>query len=1359
MILSELEVAIWLLLFSCQGMDDWKIEDILSDIKFPHLSTSHYKVTDCLKGMIQRRLCVKVSSYYYAVDESYELLKHVSKHPIFQFILESLCNKETFAKCWNKIDGRNVRNLARSLPIFALMNDDLEDARKCLATFNDSKFCSTYSWYSKLNYDEVMENASMFLCSFSEYYEHLDKLSPAVQEVSLPGIAYNCLSNGAAIPNWRDIYCNKGEMTQEKCTYLLLLAFLEGDKALLALLGNNNNMLAQSFISALEGDWINADKLFTRHANMQNYEAENTLWFSMISAVGFLIAVKANASKTRIKKFPRLFSNLFHQIDESTLASISYFFVNAEEHNAYDAFFSGYPQMAFFIMLGLLSMVRERIMPRLLPSKVQEIYELGRKLLDKGQNVLGIYTLNALGTMLEENDAKRAAIQEATERLGIAPWFPMRKLLPNWEKALEELQNGYSKDEPEAKPSNKSGRIIWKISTDERNLPNGKTVQIFHSLKPIFQKLKADGSYTGGRETNLAKLFSGDLNEALTPDEKNVTSYIKTIKDYWSISYRILPQVLDCLTNSLVEFEDKPGISRLVKEENSIITKRNSKGDFEISLKYYVSILPEDTAILDFTGNKVCRYCLITAKDKAQTIISAYGKDGVLTVPASAAAKLNDTMAQISGRLKVTGALAGEAYRDLPEETAKIEMHLLLERSGNSFLLHFRNKPLPNAELFMRPGIGEEMHVVNEDEKPVLLKRDLAKERKTIAGMYGKCPSLPDTVAKQHGCEVDDLEQFLQILDEAREASFILDWRNGSPIKMSRRLDNKALRLSCEAKPGWLEVGGDISIDEGKVLSLKMLLDKYNGELGAFVRLDDNSYLKLTKDICRQIEALKAAGTMEGEKLRVANAAMPMLSTVFQDNLPKKMQEQIDIIKMAFEKEIKIPGTLQGTLRPYQEDGFRYLARLADCKIGCCLADDMGLGKTIQLLALLLREAANGPALVVCPASLCRNWEAEAHRFAPSLRTEIMPQFNREAFLKEMNNNCLVLCSYGVLQSEEELFCSKNWHTIILDEAQAVKNYATKRSKSVKKLTADIRIASTGTPVENNLLELWSIFDFLNQGLLGSAQSFDAKFCDNGMPRPILKRLVSPLIMRRRKSEVLDDLPPKTEITLPITLSDDERAMYELLRRQALEDLANADENSRIAILAHLTKLKRFCCHPALLENKLDKAIAASKMQRLMELVEDLRAAGNKALVFSQYVDFLHIIKDEFDKRNISYQYLDGATPLPARAKAVNDFQEGQGDFFLISLKAGGTGLNLTAASYVILADPWWNPAVENQAADRVHRIGQTHPVTLYRLITSDTVEEKVLELHKRKQRTSEDILDATESTTITIEELMSLFK
>ena len=368
---------------------------------------------------------------------------------------------------------------------------------------------------------------------------------------------------------------------------------------------------------------------------------------------------------------------------------------------------------------------------------------------------------------------------------------------------------------------------------------------------------------------------------------------------------------------------------------------------------------------------------------------------------------------------------------------------------------------------------------------------------------------------------------------------------------------------------------------------------------------------------------------------------------------------------------------------------------------------------------------------------------------------KILPVNNREETIEQAGAGDVILCSYGIIHTEAKLFSSRKWHVVILDEAQAIKNYTTRRAHSVKKLEAEIRIASTGTPVENSLLDLWSIFDFLDPGLLGNQKGFENLFCRNNANLPLLKKLTSPLIMRRQKEDVLDDLPEKTEIVVSVELSDRERTEYELLRREALASLGQEGQ-SKIAILAQLTRLRRFCCDHSLIWSDLSPG---TKMQRILELADELKKNGHRALIFSQYVTFLQLIRKGIEELGFTCQYLDGETPLAARQKSVEDFQRGEGDFFLISLKAGGTGLTLTAANYVILADPWWNPAVEAQAADRVHRIGQKEAVTVYRMIVSDTVEEKIVALHELKRSMSEDILENAQSTALSTEELLALFE
>ncbi|MBO7654082.1 MAG: DEAD/DEAH box helicase [Kiritimatiellae bacterium] len=417
----------------------------------------------------------------------------------------------------------------------------------------------------------------------------------------------------------------------------------------------------------------------------------------------------------------------------------------------------------------------------------------------------------------------------------------------------------------------------------------------------------------------------------------------------------------------------------------------------------------------------------------------------------------------------------------------------------------------------------------------------------------------------------------------------------------------------------------------------------------------------------------------------------------------------------------------------------------------------MGLGKTVQIIALLLERAQDGASLVIAPASVCGNWRNELARFAPTLRPVMAWDEKADAMnsVAAAGPGDVVIAGYGLLVTREGQFAERAWNGVILDEAQAIKNETSKRAHAAKSLHARFRVAATGTPVENRLTELWSISDFLNPGLLGPIGDFTKRFTVDGHATPALKRLVSPLILRRLKRDVLDDLPEKTEITLPVILGEDERAGYETCRRLALETLAGSE--NRIQILAELTRLRRYCCHPSLALG--EKVTVSAKMETLLELLENLYENQHRALIFSQFTDYLAIVRKAIDQAGWSHLYLDGQTPASERERLVNAFQRGEGDFFLISLKAGGIGLNLTAANYVILLDPWWNPAVENQAADRVHRIGQREPVTVYRLIASDTVEERVIELHREKKAIAEDVLGATASSALTPDELMRLFR
>jgi len=420
----------------------------------------------------------------------------------------------------------------------------------------------------------------------------------------------------------------------------------------------------------------------------------------------------------------------------------------------------------------------------------------------------------------------------------------------------------------------------------------------------------------------------------------------------------------------------------------------------------------------------------------------------------------------------------------------------------------------------------------------------------------------------------------------------------------------------------------------------------------------------------------------------------------------------------------------------------------------------MGLGKPLQALAAILLRAAQGPTLVVAPLSVMGNWADEAARFAPTLQVKFFGDGsagNRQEILDSLAPFDLLISSYGLLQVEGEKLAAIDWQVVVLDEAQAIKNRLTKRAKAASSLRAEFRLITTGTPLENHLGELWALFNFINPGLLGTHQRFSDNFAlpierDKNRNRlKQLQRLIHPFILRRMKNDVLQELPAKTEITLQVEPSPEEAALYEAQRQKALlkleagtKESAPGEGQQHLQILAEIMKLRRLCCNPSLVVP--EAGIASSKLKVFANTLDSLLENRHKALVFSQFIDHLAIIRNLLDEKKIPYQYLDGSTKAKQRQERIAAFQSGIGAVFLISLKAGGSGLNLTAADFVIHMDPWWNPAVEDQASDRAHRIGQERPVTVYRLVMKGTIEEQIVGLHKDKRDLANSLLDGADA-------------
>ncbi|HEX8870077.1 MAG TPA: DEAD/DEAH box helicase, partial [Lentzea sp.] len=449
--------------------------------------------------------------------------------------------------------------------------------------------------------------------------------------------------------------------------------------------------------------------------------------------------------------------------------------------------------------------------------------------------------------------------------------------------------------------------------------------------------------------------------------------------------------------------------------------------------------------------------------------------------------------------------------------------------------------------------------------------------------------------------------------------------------------------------------------------------------------------------------------------------------------------------------EIPAPAGLKATLRDYQLHGLRWLAHMTSLGLGACLADDMGLGKTITLIALHLHRNQENPTLVVCPASLLGNWEREIHRFAPGT-----PVTRYHGPQRTLATEAVVLTTYGTMRLDAETLRNHEWGMVVADEAQHVKNPHSGTAKALRSIPAGARVALSGTPVENSLSELWSVLDWTTPGLLGTHRAFRTRWPE---PDDTLAKVVKPFLLRRRKSDpgVAPELPAKTETDLPVSLTTEQAALYEALTRETLDQIANSDGMARRGlVLKLLTGLKQICNHPSHYLGHSELQGTSGKLELLDELLDTIVAEDGSVLIFTQYVGMARLLEQHIKQPN---RFLHGGTPVPRREQMVDDFQQGRAPVFLLSLKAAGTGLNLTRADHVIHFDRWWNPAVEDQATDRAYRIGQTRPVQVHKLVTEGTVEERIAALLQEKRDLADAVLHGGEAafTELTDAELAEL--
>ncbi|NOQ63953.1 MAG: ATP-dependent helicase, partial [Methyloprofundus sp.] len=989
----------------------------------------------------------------------------------------------------------------------------------------------------------------------------------------------------------------------------------------------------------------------------------------------------------------------------------------------------------------------------------------------QADKVGAVFYTAVTANLLQQLGIKDKKILALAAQYKDSPFTHLVNLLPKveaWERALQALSLVNSSS-ASVGASTTSSRMIWTLA-------EGDDGEFF--LVPREQVIGKSGRWTKGRPVAVKRLADElDSFDYLTAQDKRICQHIET--DYEQSYYGYGRTVYYSLgANAFIAAIGHPHIYwasaakydtpiTFNKVEPQLLVSSKAKS---LLIALHPAIINQDLALESVASHEINIYKIT---EQHRQVAKILGENGI-RVPLSAKQQVIDSITAIASNLIVQSDIdIGDLGGQIERVEADARLHIHLQPVGEGLQIEVFVQPFSDAGPIYKPATGGSTVVAEIDGKQVQTSRDFKLEKKHLKQFLKQCPELYPSRDQKWILEEADmaLEALLQI--QQVDDFVVMEWPKGQKIKVSREAGLQQAHFSVRKEKDWFAIEGEVKIDNEQVYDMQRLINLLNASSGRFLKLEDGQFVALTAELRQRLDDMAGLGEQKGKQLHFHALAAPALHEAMEGmdvKAAKQWQDQLKKLASMADLEPELPSTLQGELRDYQLEGFQWMARLAHWGAGACLADDMGLGKTIQALAMILARATQGPTLILAPTSVCMNWLEEAQHFAPTLNVLHFGAGDRQKIIDEAAEFDVVVCSYGLLQSEAELLTGKQWTTIVADEAQAIKNALTKRSKAAMALQGDFKIITTGTPIENHLGELWNLFNFINPGLLGSLQKFNQRYAQaiendkDHATQQRLKKLLRPFILRRLKNDVLKELPAKTEITIHVELSQEERTFYEAMRRNAVQAMQQSQEEGaqagqqHLKVLAEIMKLRRACCHPQLVMP--DSPIGSAKLQAFEELVDELISNKHKALVFSQFVGHLAILKALLDKKGIHYQYLDGSTSIPKRKKAVNAFQAGEGDVFLISLKAGGSGLNLTAADYVIHMDPWWNPAVEDQASDRAHRMGQKRPVTIYRLVAKDTIEDKIVDLHAHKRDLASSLLSGGEvSGKMSVGDMMALIR
>ncbi|MDB4989925.1 MAG: Superfamily helicase, partial [Myxococcaceae bacterium] len=662
-------------------------------------------------------------------------------------------------------------------------------------------------------------------------------------------------------------------------------------------------------------------------------------------------------------------------------------------------------------------------------------------------------------------------------------------------------------------------------------------------------------------------------------------------------------------------------------------------------------------------------------------------------------------------------------------------------------------RALPLAPLYS-PGRGPELVHGLIAGTACSVRRELERERLLGERMLNALELREQLERGPFSYRIETTQGALELLSRAARLceDLELEWaERARPLRIASTVKQADLKVSLFKRGDWCALAGGVQHGEQRIAIERLLEAARTGE--RFVAVDGTNYVEIEQVLFERLS--QAQLVMTG--LSRANALPAAGVLAWCDKLGQETEagdeataEWLRLARTEMGSEpTAVRSPLAVELRAYQQRGVAWLLSRSQWAPGVCLADEMGLGKTIQTIALLAERSHVGPALVIAPTSVVDGWLSELQRFAPQLTGVLYRGAGRQDNLSKLGQGSVLVTTYELVLRDLPLFADLTFSTLVIDEAQVIKNARTLRARAVASLKADFRVALSGTPVENRLGDLWSLFHLLAPGLLGSWARFRARYAvpieryENEERATALRGLVGPFMLRRTKREVASELPARTEVVHLVELSPAEQDLYGAAlahARSAIGKRKRSDGARAAQILAELTRLRQLACHPRLVLG--DTRVTSSKLASLIQLLQDILPRGHRVLIFSQFVRHLALVREAVAGLGASHLSLDGSTPAAERAQRVAQFQNGDTQIFLISLKAGGTGLNLTAADYVVHMDPWWNPSVEDQASDRAHRIGQLRPVTVIKLVSQGTIEERVLGLHEHKRRLSRSVLE-----------------